>query len=71
MRDRDRTPTVAVNVNPSTSGSPSATGGHIRNVGCVEPLDTWVMIDDGKAVQTSSFDLVDDKKQALARNNCS
>jgi hypothetical protein len=43
-------------------GRPTVLGAGGLGFRCVEPFDTWTMTFDGQAVQTSSFDLVEGKK---------
>ncbi len=43
-------------------GRPTVLGAGGLGFRCIEPFDTWTMTYDGKAVQTSSRDLIDAKK---------
>ena len=43
-------------------GRPTVLGAGGLGFRCIEPFDTWTMTYDGKAVQTSSRDLIDGKK---------
>jgi hypothetical protein len=43
-------------------GRPTVLGAGGLGFRCIEPFDTWAMSYDGKAVQTSSTDLIDGKK---------
>ncbi len=43
-------------------GRPTVLGAGGLGFRCVEPFGTWTMTFDGKAVQTSSFDLIEGKK---------
>ena len=43
-------------------GRPTVLGADGLGFRCIEPFDTWTMTYDGKAVQTSSFDLVNGRK---------
>jgi hypothetical protein len=43
-------------------GRPTVLGAGGLGFRCIEPFDTWTMSYDGKAVQTSSRDLIDGKK---------
>ena len=47
-------------------GRPTVLGAGGLVFRCVEPFGTWTMTFDGKAVQTSSFDLIDGKKGRAA-----
>jgi len=59
FRLRDNGPSMPAQ---GPDGRPSVLGAGGLAFRCVEPFDTWVMTYDGKAVQTSSFDLVEGKK---------
>src|SRR5512139_89952 len=43
-------------------GRPTVLGAGGLGFRCVEPFGTWTMTFDGKAMQTSSFDLIEGKK---------
>jgi hypothetical protein len=59
FRLRDNGPSMPAH---GPDGRPSVLGAGGLAFRCLEPFDTWVMTYDGKAVQTSSFDLVEGKK---------